>query len=227
MTLDVDAAAGRIDARRRPTRSARRGRGGLGHRAHRQRQHGQRHPPGAGRLGRRSARARLIAYGGNGPVHAWAIAAELGMRPRPRPQDGPGLLRARPARGRLRGRPRPLLRHARSPRSTSAASRRCCDELDDEVTDELAPTDLDHGAVDRARFVQMAYAGQNFDMSVPRRLEGADRRRRCSTWPTASTTSTRPTAASPSATSSRPCAACASPRSAAPTKPTAWPSSAT
>ena len=54
----------------------------------------------------------------------------------------------------LAGRPRP-------PR------RGCSDELDDEVTDELAPTGLGHEAVARARYVQMAYAGQNFDMSVP------------------------------------------------------------
>jgi N-methylhydantoinase A len=41
------------------------------------------------------------------------------------------------------------------------------DELDAEVTDELAPTELRPEAVERHRFVQMAYAGQNFDMSVP------------------------------------------------------------
>ena len=46
-------------ARRRPSRSALDvDRGGVGHRAHRQRQHGQRHPPGAGRLRRRPPRPR-------------------------------------------------------------------------------------------------------------------------------------------------------------------------
>ena len=40
-------------------------------------------------------------------------------------------------------------------------------ELDLEVDKELAPADLDPALVDRELFVQMAYAGQNFDMSVP------------------------------------------------------------
>ena len=108
----------------------------------------------------------LIAYGGNGAVHAAPIAAELGVDRILVPRAAPafsalGLLVAdyvvdivrsyvTPLSGvdldRLRG----LMR-----------------ELDLEVDKELAPADLDPALVDRELFVQMAYAGQNFDMSVP------------------------------------------------------------
>ena len=54
------------------------------------------------------------------PVHAWAIAAELGIGPHPGPEGGAGVLRARRARRRLRRRPHARVRRARCPRSTSA-----------------------------------------------------------------------------------------------------------
>ena len=53
----------------------------MGHRAHREREHGERDPQGARRARRRPRRLALIAYGGNGAVHAWAIAPELGIGP--------------------------------------------------------------------------------------------------------------------------------------------------
>jgi N-methylhydantoinase A len=40
-------------------------------------------------------------------------------------------------------------------------------ELDLEADKELAPADLDPALLTRELFLQMAYAGQNFDMSVP------------------------------------------------------------
>ena len=41
------------------------------------------------------------------------------------------------------------------------------DELDDEAAKELGPDPALRGGVDPRLFVQMAYAGQNFDMPVP------------------------------------------------------------
>ncbi len=111
----------------------------------------------------------LIAYGGNGPVHAWAIAAELGMRPRAGAQGGAGVQRPRPAGVGLQGRPHPQprqpavpgrpgpparpARRARRTRSPTSSTRPAC-----------RPS-----RSTRMRYVQMAYAGQNFDMSVPAR----------------------------------------------------------
>ena len=70
MTSRRRRRAGSAEARgRRPAR-ARRGRRGVGHRADRQRQHGQRH---AGVLASHGADPRtlaMIAFGGNGAVHA-------------------------------------------------------------------------------------------------------------------------------------------------------------
>ena len=108
----------------------------------------------------------LIAYGGNGPVHAWAIAAELGVHKVLVPKAAPAFS----ALGLLVSDFKvDLTRSAVSPISQVAISRldELLDELDAEVTDELAPTELRPEAVERHRFVQMAYAGQNFDMSVP------------------------------------------------------------
>ena len=71
----------------------------------------------------------LIAYGGNGPVHAWAIAAELGMDRVLVPEGGARLQRARPARVGLQGRPDPQPRQSavadrpgRAPRHCSTSS---------------------------------------------------------------------------------------------------------
>ncbi len=111
-------------------------------------------------------RLDLIAYGGNGPVHAWAIAAELGMHRVLVPKAAPAFS----ALGLLVSDYKvDLTRSHVSPLSqvdvTDLAE--LLDELDTEVTDELNPTGLGEADVTRLRFVQMAYAGQNFDMSVP------------------------------------------------------------
>ena len=79
MTLDVDGGPRRDPARGRRAARHRRHRGGVGHRAHRQRQHGERDPPVLAAHGADPRDLAIIAYGGNGAVHAWAIAAELGI----------------------------------------------------------------------------------------------------------------------------------------------------
>ena len=87
----------------------------------------------------------MIAYGGNGAVHAAAIAAELGIEPRPRPEGCAGVLRARRARRRLRRRPRARRTSCRSRKSTSVASATLMAELHDEVAKELEPAGLADG----------------------------------------------------------------------------------
>ena len=54
----------------------------------------------------------LIAFGGNGAVHAAAIARELGVDRIIVPEGRARVQRARRARRRLRRRPRPLVRHS-------------------------------------------------------------------------------------------------------------------
>jgi N-methylhydantoinase A len=108
----------------------------------------------------------LIAYGGNGPVHAWAIARELGMHRVLVPKAAPafsalGLLVSDYKVDLTRSHVSPLSRVDVSQLET------LLDDLDVEVTDELDPTGLGDDAIVRQRYVQMAYAGQNFDMSVP------------------------------------------------------------
>ena len=108
----------------------------------------------------------LIAYGGNGPVHAWAIAAELGMHRVLVPKAAPAFS----ALGLLVSDYKvDLTRSHVSPLSQVDVERLAAllSELDGEVTDELDPTGLGEADVTRMRYVQMAYAGQNFDMSVP------------------------------------------------------------
>ena len=107
----------------------------------------------------------LIAFGGNGAVHAAPIAAELGVDRILVPRAAPafsalGLLVAdyvvdivrsyvTPLSGVDLGRLRDLM-----------------GELHHEADKELAPSHLDPSEVTRDLYVQMAYAGQNFDMSV-------------------------------------------------------------
>src|SRR4051794_38553483 len=108
----------------------------------------------------------LIAYGGNGAVHAWAIAAELGVSRVVVPKVAPAfsalgvpvadyvvdLVRAyvTPLSQVDLGRVRSLMR-----------------DLLDDVTKELQPTALRDDDVERRLHAQMCYPGQNFDMSVP------------------------------------------------------------
>lgn len=111
-------------------------------------------------------RLALIAYGGNGPVHAWAIATELGVGRVLVPRSAPafsalGLLVADYLVD--------LVRSYVAPVSEVEVSRlaELARELDQEADKELAPAALAEGKVAKELFVQMAYAGQNFDMSVP------------------------------------------------------------
>jgi len=108
----------------------------------------------------------VIAYGGNGPVHAWALATELGSPRVLVPKTAPafsalGLLVADYVVDLVRSYVVPIsqvdLPHLGG----------LMRELVDEAAKELAPAGLDAGAITTELFVQMAYSGQNSDMSVP------------------------------------------------------------
>jgi N-methylhydantoinase A len=108
----------------------------------------------------------MIAYGGNGPVHACALAAELGTARVLVPKAAPafsalGLLVADYVVD--------LLRSYVTPISQVDLERlhELMRELLDEASKELAPAGLPAGAVRQELYVQMAYSGQNSDMSVP------------------------------------------------------------
>ena len=108
----------------------------------------------------------LIAYGGNGPVHAWAQALELGISRVLVPKTAPafsalGLLVADYLVDNVRAYVVPL--------SQVDVGRvtRIMSELLDEARKELAPARLDDGGLSFELFAQMCYPGQNFDMSVP------------------------------------------------------------
>jgi len=108
----------------------------------------------------------LIAYGGNGAVHAWAIAQELGIDRVVVPKVAPafsalGVLVADYVVD--------LVRAYVTPLSQVDLSRvhSLMQDLVDDVTKELQPTALRDDDVDRELFAQMCYPGQNFDMSVP------------------------------------------------------------
>lgn len=108
----------------------------------------------------------LIAYGGNGAVHAWAIAAELGIARVLVPKAAPafsalGLLVADYVFDRLRSHICPLSEVDLGRLRALAAS------LHEEADKELRPVDLPPAAISRELFAQMCYPGQNFDMSVP------------------------------------------------------------
>jgi N-methylhydantoinase A len=108
----------------------------------------------------------MIAYGGNGPVHAWAIARELGMGRVLVPKTAPGfsalgLLVADYAVDIQKSYVVPLSQ------VDVVVLQGLLAELADEADKELAPAGLPAEAIDEQLFVQMAYPGQNFDMSVP------------------------------------------------------------
>ncbi|HEX9683790.1 MAG TPA: hydantoinase/oxoprolinase family protein [Acidimicrobiales bacterium] len=107
----------------------------------------------------------FIAYGGNGPVHAWAIAAELGIGRVLVPKAAPafsalGLLVSDYVFDRVRSHIAPLSQ------VNLAAVKSLVASLREEAAAELAPTDLGPDDVAQALFAQMCYPGQNFDMSV-------------------------------------------------------------
>jgi N-methylhydantoinase A len=107
----------------------------------------------------------MIAYGGNGAVHAWAIAEALGMDRVLVPKAAPafsalGVLVADYVVDLLRAYVVPLsqvdLERVRS----------LMTEVQEEATKELEPTGLTDTDVEVGLFAQMCYPGQNFDMSV-------------------------------------------------------------
>ncbi len=108
----------------------------------------------------------MVAYGGNGPVHAWAIAEELGIDRVLIPRAAPafsalGLLVADYRVDIQRSHVTPL------DQAEPAVLAKLVDELASEAVAELAPTGLGADSIGVESFVQMAYAGQNFDMSIP------------------------------------------------------------
>jgi len=114
----------------------------------------------------------MIAYGGNGPVHAWAQAPELGIRRILVPKAAPafsalGLLVADYLVDLVRAYVAPLSQ-VDVKRVTTLMH-----ELLDEANKELEPANLGEGQVSTELYAQMCYPGQNFDMSVPV-PEGAD-----------------------------------------------------
>ena len=107
----------------------------------------------------------MIAYGGNGAVHAWAVAEELGVRRVIVPKAAPvfsalGLLVADHRVDIQRSHVQPLS-HVDATRLQGLL-----DELVAEARAELDPTGLPDAAVTVTPYVQMAYGGQNFDMSI-------------------------------------------------------------
>jgi N-methylhydantoinase A len=108
----------------------------------------------------------MIAYGGNGPVHAWAVARELGIERVLVPKAAPafsalGVLVADYVVDLVRAYVVPLSQVELTRVRTLMV------ELRDETSKELEPAGLTSGDVDLGLFAQMAYPGQNFDMSVP------------------------------------------------------------
>ena len=108
----------------------------------------------------------LIAYGGNGAVHACAIAKELGINRIYVPKAAPafsalGVLVADYVVDLVRSYVTPLSQVDLS------RVRAHMSELDGEVTKELEPAGLDAAETVTTLYVQMCYPGQNFDMSVP------------------------------------------------------------
>jgi N-methylhydantoinase A len=108
----------------------------------------------------------LIAYGGNGAVHAAAIACELGIDRIVVPKTAPafsalGVLVADYVVDLVRSYVTPLSQ------VDLARVHDLMTDLVQEVDKELEPTGLTAGEVERELFAQMCYPGQNFDMSVP------------------------------------------------------------
>jgi len=109
----------------------------------------------------------LIAYGGNGGVHAWAIAAELGVRRYLVPKTAPafsalGLLVANYRIDLMQAYVAPVSRL-----DLEIVRGLFRQTLEEAQKDLLAPTGLRQDQVKLDLFVQMAYPGQNFDMSIP------------------------------------------------------------
>jgi N-methylhydantoinase A len=108
----------------------------------------------------------LVAYGGGGPVHAWAQARELGIGRVLVPKTSPAFS----ALGLLVSDYVVDLMRAYVVKLSDidlARVRELATELRREAEAELEPARLGAGAVKADLFAQMCYHGQNFDMSVP------------------------------------------------------------
>jgi N-methylhydantoinase A len=108
----------------------------------------------------------LIAYGGGGPVHAWAQARELGITRVLVPKASPAFS----ALGLLVSDYVVDLMRAYVVRLATidvARVRSLAAELRADADAELAPANLGPDTVQTDLFAQMCYHGQNFDMSVP------------------------------------------------------------
>jgi N-methylhydantoinase A len=108
----------------------------------------------------------LIAYGGGGPVHAWAQARELGIDRVLVPKASPAFS----ALGLLVSDYVVDLMRAYVVKLSDidlSRVRQLAAELCAEAEGELAPANLGEGTVQANLFAQMCYHGQNFDMSVP------------------------------------------------------------
>jgi N-methylhydantoinase A len=108
----------------------------------------------------------LVAYGGGGPVHAWAQARELGIGRVLVPKTSPAFS----ALGLLVSDYVVDLMRAYVVKLSDidlARVRELATELRREAEAELEPARLGAGAVEADLFAQMCYHGQNFDMSVP------------------------------------------------------------
>jgi N-methylhydantoinase A len=108
----------------------------------------------------------VIAYGGNGPLHACALATELRSGRVLVPKTAPafsalGLLVADYVVDFVRSYVVPISQ------VDLDRLRALMEELVDETEKELAPAGLDRGSIAMELYVQMAYSGQNSDMSVP------------------------------------------------------------
>jgi N-methylhydantoinase A len=111
-------------------------------------------------------RLSLIAYGGNGAVHAWPVARELGIDrvlvPKPAPAfSALGVLVADYVVDLLRSYVTPLSQ------VDLGRLRSMMSELREEAAKELEPAGLDASSTETRLAAQMCYPGQNFDMSVP------------------------------------------------------------
>ena len=108
----------------------------------------------------------LVAYGGGGPVHAWAQARELGIGRVLVPKTSPAFS----ALGLLVSDYVVDLMRAYVVKLSDidlSRVRELAAELRREAVAELEPARLGPGAVEADLFAQMCYHGQNFDMSVP------------------------------------------------------------
>lgn len=108
----------------------------------------------------------LLAFGGNGPVHAWAQAAELGIDRVLIPRTAPafsalGLLVADYVVDLSRAYVTPLAE------ADPLRLQRLFADLEDEARKDLSPAGLPAERIRVQRYAGLCYPGQNFDMAVP------------------------------------------------------------